>query len=214
MSIIKETFDKGVKILKVIKPNLIFLTGKSGTGKSYLSGKLEEVGYVPLELDLIVRKLGKKYNVGTAPDYDTAFQVYKGKGSVEIKRDFIKEIHKFIEKNIGKPIIIDGAISDPKMINKVFSKKYKVFTFVYLFPNSVSKYGERLMKRFVKDVTSNKKTLPFWSEVPEELGKKEALKSKKVKDLLKVMAKKMKKKSDKRFDSFKDAGFSIYAILV
>lgn len=214
MSIIKESFDNGVNILKVIRPKLIFLTGKSGTGKSYLSGKLEKVGYIQLELDLIVRRLGKKLNIGEAPNYNTAFQVYKGKGPTNFKKEFVTEIHKFFEKNEGKPIIVDGAISDPLMIKKVFSKKYKVFTFVYLFPNSVNKYAERIMKRFIKDVTIGKKTLPFWSEVPKEFDRKEALKTKKLKDFIGVMAKKMKKKSDQRFDSFKNYGFSIYTILV
>jgi len=212
MPCIKVSFDNAIKNLTCIQPKLIFLTGKSGTGKSYFSSKLKD-NFVPLEVDLIVRKLAKKHNIGIAPDYNKAFQVYKGKSPIFFENEFIKEIHKFIDKNNNKSIIIDAAISNSELIKKIFSGKYKIFTFVFLYPNSINRYSNRIMKRYIKDVTTKKKTLPFWSEVPKEI-EDASLKSKKVKKFIKDMAKKQKKKSDERYKYFSSNGFSIYTVLV
>jgi dephospho-CoA kinase len=209
---LKISFDDAIKNLICIKPKIIFLTGKSGTGKSFFSSKLKQ-HFLPLEVDLIVRKLAKKYNIGFGPDYNEAFKVYKKKSPLFFENEFIKEIHKFINKNNNKSIIIDAAISNSELIKKIFSGKYKIFTFVFLYPNSVDRYSNRIMKRYIKDVITKKKTLPFWSEVPKEI-EKASLKSKKVKTFIKDMAKKQKKKSDERYKYFLSNKFSIYTVIV
>jgi predicted kinase len=73
--IYKEKLGNSIVIIRILKPNVIFLTGKSCSGKSFLSNELSNE-YNILELDKIVRKLGKKYNIGKAPDYAWAFPTY------------------------------------------------------------------------------------------------------------------------------------------
>ena len=51
----RDNFNTAVKNLICIKPNIIFLTGKSGNGKTYFSNILKnKAGYKVLEMDIIV----------------------------------------------------------------------------------------------------------------------------------------------------------------
>lgn len=189
---------KVVDLLITIKPRLIFLTGKSSTGKTTLSNKLKNEGYEIIELDLIVRSLGKKYNVGSSPDYDEAFKLYKGKVSKKMTNDFIKIVRKMINSKKDKPFVIEGAISDPSLIKKIFTKELSIFTFIYLNIKDHKKHRGRLMKRLVTDINENKKTLPFWSELPSDFS----LNNKKHLSLITKISKKEKKKSNERMEMF------------
>lgn len=103
-------FDDALETLALLKPRLTFLTAKSASGKTYLSDALKEEGFVILELDNIVRSLGKKYAEGTAPNYSKAYNVYKNQSSNALKKDFISHIHAFIDANYNKPIIINQLL--------------------------------------------------------------------------------------------------------
>jgi guanylate kinase len=196
-----------IKYIKKEQPKIIFLTSKSANGKSYLADKLTKFNYITLELDLIVRKLGKKHKVGKSPDYDEAFKLYKNNLPEKIINDFIKQIHLFIKKNKNKNIIIDGAISSPELIRKLFVDiDYK---FIYLYPTSIIRYSERLIKRYNKDVKENKKTLPFWEKIINNFKTKKELTI-----FMKNQAKLMKEQSIKRYNMFVDAGFNILRVNV
>lgn len=194
-----KNIDEIIKFIKKNKPKVIFLTSKSGNGKSYMSNKLSQQ-YTILELDLIIRKLGKKYKLGEAPDYNLAFKIYKNKLPKNIVNDFVKQIRTFIKKHNN--VIIEGAISSPELLKKIF--KDINYSFIYLYPTSIERYYERLMKRYIKDIKNKTKTLPFWNKIPEKINKK----------FMKNIAKEMKNQSIERYKMFNNTGFNILRVNV
>lgn len=210
----KFSIKEALANISALTPKLIFLTGKSGTGKSHFSNILSDKhGYKLLELDTIVRAVAKKYGVGSAPDYAPAFAVYKGGLTQEFRNEFISEIHSFIEKHSSNPIIIEGAISNAQMVRDIFSKQYTVFSFVYLYPTDMKKYADRMMKRFKLDKKMGTRTLSIWPETPPEI-EKAPVSSPKVKQFIAKMAQESKKKSDERYKYFVNNKFNIYTVSV
>ena len=181
-------FDKGLKHLKT--QERIFLTGKSGTGKSYLTNKLKE--HKTLELDSVVLRMMKKYNMNRQ---DIFTKVYKNKGNKTLMNDFIKRVKSFIKRNHKYKILIEGAISDPKLITEIFGNN---FIIVFLYPSCPKKYKKRLMERYQQNPTS----LPFTISNPKQLDKE-----------LDKITKEMIIASNKRYDTFKKH-FQIYKIIV
>lgn len=198
-------FDDALETLALLKPRLTFLTAKSASGKTYLSDALKEEGFVILELDNIVRSLGKKYAEGTSPNYSKAYNVYKNQSSNALKKDFISHIHAFIDANYNKSIIIEGAISSAELIRKIFSRKYASFTFIYLLPSSIKRYTERITERYNKDIKNRTTTLA---------GIETINKDKKLSTELSRLAKDAMMKSIERYEYFIKSGFEIYTILV
>lgn len=210
----KFSSKEAIANISALTPKLIFLTGKSGTGKSHFSNILSEKhGYKILELDTIVKVVAKKHNVGSAPDYAPAFAVYKGGLSQKFRDDFVSEIHSFIERYPSNPIMIEGAISNAQMIRDIFSKQYSVFSFVYLYPTNMKKYADRMMKRFKLDKKMGTRTLSIWPETPLEI-ENAPVSSPKVKQFIAKMAQESKKKSDERYKYFVNNKFNIYTIEV
>lgn len=198
--------------ISLLTPKLIFLTGKSGTGKSYYSNILaDKYNYKILELDKIIRNIAKKYNIGHAPDYAKAFSIYKGDQSEAIMKDFINEIHTFIDKYPNNPILIEGAISNAQLINNIFSKQYSIFAFIYLNPSNIKKYASQMMKRFKEDKRNKTKTLSIWPEVSTEINNLPT-NSPKVSQFIMKQAKQSKKKSDERLQYFISNKFKVYII--
>ena len=215
MCSLKTNFDNAIHNIKCFKPNTIFLTAKSCNGKSYFSNILKiESDYKILELDVLVRQLGKKYNVGESPEFNKAFQVYKNKAPSALIREFISKIRSFIRNN--EYTIIEGALVSITLINRIF--KNIDYTFIYLYPWFTQNYYKRIMKRLRKDLIENTRTVSFWNSIPEEILNKmddqTGLDDKHVKEYIYSMAINMKKASNKRYKYFKNYYNNIYTVLV
>lgn len=169
--------EEGIKYL--INQDKIFLTGKSGVGKSYLSKQLP---HKVLELDSVILKLMKKYKMNRQ---DIFTQVYKNKGSEKLMNDFKRRVLSFIKKNQKSKIIIEGAISDISLIKELFNKD---FIIVFLYPSSEKRYYNRLLERYNK----NPKSLPFVINDKDKLNEE-----------LKKITKDMIKGSKERYNMFK-----------
>lgn len=202
----RRDIKKFLKETKSNPPPVIFLTSKSGTGKSYISNKLKDLGYVILELDVIVRKLGKKHNLGKGPHYNDAFlTIYKGKASEKVKKDFIKRIRNFIKKH--KKVVVEGAISSPPLIKEVFDGlDHEIY---FLYPSSTQRYVDRLIMRYDTDIKKGTRTLPFWEEIGEPFKTRKELKS-----FMKKQAIEMIKSTKKRAKTFKDGKLKMKYIYV
>jgi cytidylate kinase len=210
----KVSLKQAIDSISALTPKLIFLTGKSSTGKSYLSNILaNKHGYKILELDAVVHSVAKKHGVGSAPDYAAAFAVYKGGLTQKFRDDFVADIHSFIERNPTSPIMIEGAISSAAMVRDIFSKQYSVFSFIYLHPTDLKKYAERMMKRFKLDKKNGTRTLSIWPYTPIDVANAPTGSSK-VKQFMVKMAQASKKKSDERYKYFISSNFNIYTITV
>ena len=202
------------KIIKY-KPKVIFLTGKTCLGKSIFSFSLRDnANYCIFELDTVVRMLGSKHNLGTAPDYDEAFSIYKNNAPKHILDEFVANVQHFIRGN--KLVVVEGALASPELIRRIFTRS---FIFAYLYPWNSQKYLERIQSRVRQDIIENTRTLPFWKTMPEEVstillttGVKE--KSTVVVRYLSDIVKSYKKSSNERYKMFGDSGFKIYTIVV
>ena len=166
MCSLKSSFDDAILNLLCLKPNIIFLTGKTCNGKSYFSNILKNKGnYKILELDILVRELGEKHNFGTYPNYNKAFKVYKNQAPAALTREFVKLIRQFIVKN--EYVIIEGALNAVPLINKIF--RNFTYTFIYLYPWFVKNYYSRIAKRIQNDIDLNIRTVSFWNNIPENI---------------------------------------------
>lgn len=190
--------------LIVLKPNLIFLVGRPGTGKSTLSNKLIQNGFKHVELDSVVRKLHKKYQINT-PLKDLFGDIYQGRASSKITNMFIQTVHDVMEKYHNKyPIIIEGALGHNPLIKKIFSKQYQLFVLLFLYPASVKNYNVRLTKRFKEDMIIGENRMGETPEIITEY-KNNGIKSNKVKKFIMDQAKLYSKKgmdAIKRFETF------------
>lgn len=201
--------NKAIATFAVVKSKYTFLTAKSGAGKTYFANQLKEHGYKILELDVVVANVGKKFGI-VGPK---AFAMYKNGLTAEVMKAFVNEIHKFFRKWPKNPVVIEGAISDPGLINRIFNGQYSVFTFVYLYPTDVRAYAKRMMQRFKDEKKQGVRSLSIWTEITPEL-ESAALASKELKAFMKKMARESTTKSKERYDAFVSAGFTIYKVEV
>ena len=162
---------------------------------------------------MLVRQLGEKHNIGTAPNYSNAFKVFKNQSTVQLTKDFTRLIRKFIKNN--EYVIIEGALNSVPIIKKIF-KNYS-YTFIYLYPWFVKNYYRRIMKRLQNDLDSNIQTVSFWNTIPEDILNKiyeNGLEDSDVKKYILNMTKIMKKSSNKRYKHFKTNNLNMYTVFV
>lgn len=205
------SFKESIAALKVIRPQRVFLTAKSGAGKTYLSDQMKAYGYQVLELDKVVMKVANQHNISNKGG--AAFSMYKSGQPEAVMKAFVKEIHAFFDKHTQQPVIIEGAISDANLINRIFSGPYSVFTFIFLYPTNTKAYAGRMMKRFKDEKKRGVRSLSIWPEVTPEL-EAAPFNSPKLTKFMTRMANESKIKSKERYEYFERSGFIIYRINV
>ncbi len=131
-----------------------FITGKSCCGKSHF---VERLNGVVLELDLVVRELAEEMGIGEPPNYNEAFAVYKNEG--ELVDRFVERVREEIANN--ENIIIEGALANVEIINRIFDGEYK---FIYLHPIDINRYYGKIMKRITIDIKNGTRTVPIWND--------------------------------------------------
>ena len=136
---------------------MIYISGKGGVGKSFLSKKICEIDKERecLNLDQFI-----------VDHFDSCFEIYKESKEEKfrcLKIDFIKKIKSFFE-NEEKKYLIEGTIKDKQLVIDLFEGfQYK---FLYVRPESEKLYKESIRRRFKEDLKENKKTLGFvWNQI-------------------------------------------------
>lgn len=150
------------------KPSLIYLSGKTCTGKSTFAHHLECHGYKKIELDKVVmRSVVEPFNVATGDGFRTA---YRGEGPVAQTQAFVAAVRlEIMESFLVSPLVIEGAIADSRILSEIFSGNLKDFVFIYLHPVNTLIYQERILSRFVAGAATGNTGLPkdFWSLLPD-----------------------------------------------
>jgi len=165
------TIDEIVTKIKIEKPEVIYLSGKTSTGKSTLANRLNsKAGYQIIELDQVVT--AAVVNKLSLPEPSQVFvEVYRNRS----QRDWIDlfvsaaqaEIQKLLQKD--KRVIVEGAIANPITLKELFANVPN-FSFVYIHPRNLSTYQANLLNRFVKADHQNRAGLPsaFWALMDEQ----------------------------------------------
>lgn len=162
------TKDDVFKLITSDCPQIIYLSGKTSTGKSTFCKKLvDSFGYSEVELDKIVHdSVITPFNIKDIPE---AFIISYRDGEPAIWREaFIKAAKNAIHETLKKgPVIVEGAIANASTLQKVFSGAIPKPYFLYLHPTHIGDYVERITNRFINGVHDGTSALPkdFWSQL-------------------------------------------------
>lgn len=188
-------------------PDLIFLTGKTSTGKSTFSRRLcAELSYVVIELDEVVVKEVISKNDDINPG-DVFVQVYRGVERKDLIHQFVSAVKSEIQKHKNKKIIIEGAIANNDILEAIFDDV--LFDFLFFHPEDISLYTQMLTKRFLKGAHDGTSGLPksFWKMINSrslQEYKETRVLTKELEQVLSDFAHISAKESEKRFLYFQE----------
>jgi len=143
-----------------LMPGLVFLSGKTCTGKTTIAKELSAIGYQSIQLDhIIVRSVVEKYGL---EDDSKAFCVYRGEAQQEWIDSFIELARTIIHESMSiGPVVVEGALASSEIIKSLFSGSISDFNFVFLLPHDIQAYTDRVQERFVIGIESNTSGLPM-----------------------------------------------------
>jgi guanylate kinase len=148
------------------RPRIVYLSGKTCTGKTTFAKKLQELGYSIIELDPVVMKsVVVPFGVRPGEGFLTA---YRGIGSREQTQAFTDAAKKEIQEKIkSSPVVVEGAIATVHILKEVFADNLSNFRFVYLHPVNLEVYSARIRERFIAGAATGTSGLPkhFWEMI-------------------------------------------------
>lgn len=162
------TFDEALKFVKDTKPNILYIGGKTSTGKTTFASQLQRsIEYHVVELDKVVHEsVVQPFQIS---DEGKAFnEVYKRRDKPEWINAFIKaadnQVGGLIEA--GHKVIIDGAIANPETLRELLASLTDVVT-LYFHPTNLDVYERNLTNRFMLATPNHSAGLPtqFWKLV-------------------------------------------------
>ncbi|MES2953577.1 MAG: hypothetical protein V4674_03365 [Patescibacteria group bacterium] len=153
------------------KPKLIYISGRTCSGKTTLSREIENLDYKKIELDKIVeRAVMHAFNVTSSSEAFLA--AYRGQGPEAHTTAFITEARKVIHLEClsGSRLVTEGAIAKDWIFKEVFSDYLDDLLFVYLLPRNIEVYAKRIEARFVDGAATGTTGLPrdFWALVSQK----------------------------------------------
>jgi adenylate kinase family enzyme len=162
------TFDEASDHLAATRPSLIYISGKTCTGKTTLAKNLmERFGYRHVELDKIVQRVLVK----SAPldeDQRIFIEVYRQRTSPDLINRFVEAAATAINYHLssGERVIFDGAIAHPETLMQLLGELPPV-TFVYLHPVNIDRYSRNLIGRLAHATPTHSNGLParFWDYI-------------------------------------------------
>ncbi|KAG3119902.1 hypothetical protein PI124_g2023 [Phytophthora idaei] len=199
--------EEAIVRINELRPKFVFLTAKSGAGKTYFSNHLKR--YKVLELDEVVKSTGEAFGI----EEPTAFKMYKNALPAPVMDAFVMNIHYFFQQHPNTPIVVEGAIAEATLVKRIFSGPYAEFMFVYLYPVNVNAYASRVMKRFKLEKENGIRSLSIWPEVTPQL-EEVAYESKELKQFMLRMARESMAKSAQRYDYFEKNGLDMIRVEV
>lgn len=169
MELTHISIEKLKSYLETRQPKLIFVIGKTCTGKSTFAKSLKMRGYSHLELDFtVIDSVVKRYKV---LDQGKAFLVYKGMAKSDWQKSFENDALKLIQKNLTQSkVVVDAAFADPGVLKKIITKGcIKDFEVIYFHPINKESYCKGILSRFIDDIKTNKHSFYIWDEVTNDI---------------------------------------------
>lgn len=150
-------------------PKLVFVMGKTCTGKSTFAKSLAKQRYKHLELDFtVINDVVKKFEVS---DRGEAFLVYKGTAKSDWQKTFEDAASKLIKNELlTSKIVVDAAIADPNVLKRIIPDEYiNDFKLIYFHPFDRKFYFQGILNRFIDDARNSRRSFPIWNEITEEI---------------------------------------------
>ncbi|ETN03215.1 hypothetical protein PPTG_16157 [Phytophthora nicotianae INRA-310] len=191
--------EEAITRINELRPRYVFLTAKSGAGKTYFSNRLK--GYTVVELDEVVKSTGEAFGLDEA----AAIKMYKNALPAPVMDAFVINIHSIFRQHPKARIVIEGAIAEAALVKRIFSGSYAAFMFVYLYPVDVNAYALRMMKRFKYEKENDIRSLSIWPKVTSQL-EEAAYESDELMLFMLRMARESMTKSALRYEYFEKNG--------
>jgi len=163
------TKDEILQKIKKEKPKLIYISGKTSTGKTTFSNKLQDFyKYSVIDLGSIVFKsIVKQYFVDPTEAFITVYRDTKPKKHVST---FIRVVKNVTLSQLKySSVVVEGAIAKARIIKEIFIGKLGDFMFIYFHPIDHKKYTKRIQRRFMEGAINGTTNLPksFWTFVTQ-----------------------------------------------
>ncbi len=159
---IEEIYER----IKTNQPKLIYISGKTSTGKSTFTKRLtNDFDYKLIELDQIV--LEAVIKPLKLPDEGSVFvEVYRNRDKKEWIELFVQATRDLIKKYAqnSESLIIEGAVANPNTLQEIFDG-YPKLSFIYFHPKTLDNYVRNLTNRFMVTNKLDRVGLPsaFWN---------------------------------------------------
>ena len=140
-----ERFADVIAELKRNSPRVMFLTGKTCTGKTTLADIIRrEIGYGVVELDTIVCQLE------TPTDSNKFAEVYRNRGQTGLVDEFVNNTRENLESCLQSHpgVLFEGALANNDTLSEIIDGWQDSFSFVYLLPVNLEKYKRQITERF------------------------------------------------------------------
>jgi 2-phosphoglycerate kinase len=157
-----------IEYLKLSKPKIILLSGRTCTGKTTMAKELSsELKMEILNLDdFINENVIKKFDLPTNINNSVIYtKIYSNEDDNIYHQAFIEAFKNFLLEN-DRPTIIDGSIHNPKIIS-LFENDFEI---IFLHPVDLKSYANRVIKRFEQGVCNGTSGLTerFWDYVSQK----------------------------------------------
>ena len=151
------------------RPSVVYVSGKTSTGKSTFARKLQDdLGYYVIELEAVLLEIVKGYGF---EEQSTFRKVLYDSGEFAEKVLFIEATDKVMADviNQGLPIVIESAVANVETLQRILKPASNLF-FLYFHPNIADVYVRNLTNRFMQSGKESYGGLPlkFWRFIDDK----------------------------------------------
>jgi len=151
------------------KPKVIYISGKTSTGKSTFSRRLrDELGYQVIELEAVLLEVVEKHGFD---EQSTFRKVLYEQGEFKEKDLFLEATDMIISEALSKnhPLVIEGAVANTQTLRRILQPASELY-FLYFHPANIDVYIRNLTSRFMQSSKTSYGGLPlkFWQLVNDD----------------------------------------------
>lgn len=201
------TTDGIYQVIAKQKPAVIYISGKTSTGKSTFGRKLcENLGYHVVELEAVLLEIIKRHGFD---EQSTFRKVLHDSGEFKEKDLFLDATDHIISEALTneKPVVIEGAVANVETLQRILQPAQGAL-FLYFHPGDIAIYIRNLTSRFMQSSERSYGGLPlqFWKLIDDEAFKtfcKTRELSAELKASIKQYAQNSQQESMKRLEAFR-----------
>ncbi len=157
-----------LQVVRYKRPQLIYLSGKTATGKSTFANTLEqELDYRVIELDKLMEQT-VIHPLHLADNELGYIEVYRKRGKMEWIQRFVAAGQELMKAD-NRPTVVEGSIAHPLTLQEFFAGSPD-FMFVYFHPANISTYKRYITNRFLTATATYNANLPktLWDQVDKD----------------------------------------------